>query len=136
MKFTYKEKEYDLDIKNCVDFYNDEEKEVYDIDLDKILKLLEQISNIDFEEQYYQEACSECLSGVKEKQKFFEFLEYHFYIFTKNQKYVISDIDKNYEGLSFNKLSRNNEVDDSYIVSIMICSDCSKYIVQIENCLV
>ncbi|MFH5796872.1 DUF3785 family protein, partial [Clostridium perfringens] len=85
---------------------------------------------------YYQEACPECLAGVKEKQKFFGFLEYHFYVFSKDGKYVISDIDKEYEGLSFNKLSRAGKVDDSYIVSIIICEHCGDYIVQIENCIV
>ncbi|MGL5749589.1 MAG: DUF3785 family protein, partial [Paraclostridium sp.] len=69
-----------------------------------------------------------------EKQKFFGFLEYHFYIFTKGGNYVISDIDKSYEGQSFNKLTRANKVDDSYIVSIIMCEACSDYIVQIENC--
>ena len=57
-------------------------------------------------------------------------------MYTKNQEYVISDISKDYEGLSFNKLSRANKVDDSYIVSIIICKNCGDYIVQIENCIV
>ena len=90
----------------------------------------------DFDMEYYQEACPECLAGVKEKQKFFGFLEYHFYILTKNGEYVISDISKEYEGLSFNKLSRKGKVDDSYIVSIIICEKCQDYIIQIENCLI
>ncbi len=136
MKFTYKEKEYNLTKENLIDFYNDEEKEVSGIDEDKILTLLENLEFIDFEEQYYQEACGECLNGVKEKQKFFEFLEYHFYIYTKNGEYIISDISKEYEGLSFNKLLRKKEVDDSYIVSVMVCSNCSKFVLQIDNCVV
>lgn len=136
MKFMYKEKEYNLIKENLIDFYNDEEKEVSGIDEDKILTLLEKLEFIDFEEQYYQEACGECLNGVKEKQKFFEFLEYHFYIYTKNGEYIISDISKEYEGLSFNKLLRKKEVDDSYIVSVMVCSNCSKFVLQIDNCVV
>lgn len=43
------------------------------------------LDEIDFDTQYYKEACVECLDGVKEKQKFFAFLEYHFYIYTKDQ---------------------------------------------------
>ncbi|MFI3210302.1 MAG: DUF3785 family protein [Peptostreptococcaceae bacterium] len=136
MKFMYKEKEYNLIKENLIDFYNDEEKEVSGIDEDKILTLLKKLEFIDFEEQYYQEACGECLNGVKEKQKFFEFLEYHFYIYTKNGEYIISDISKEYEGLSFNKLLRKKEVDDSYIVSVMVCSNCSKFVLQIDNCVV
>ncbi|MPM99557.1 hypothetical protein SDC9_146749 [bioreactor metagenome] len=135
-KFNYEGKEYILSKKKCSDVINDEEKPVKGISLDKILNILNESNEIDFDIEYYQEACPECLAGVKEKQKFFGFLEYHFYIFTKNEEYVISDIDKNYEGLSFNKLSRNGKVDDSYIVSIIACENCQDYIVQIENCIV
>ncbi|MCR8746628.1 DUF3785 domain-containing protein [Romboutsia lituseburensis] len=135
-KFNYEEKEYILSQKNCSDVINDEEKPVKGISLDKILNILSESNDIDFDIEYYQEACPECLAGVKEKQKFFGFLEYHFYIFTKNGEYIISDIDKDYKGLSFNKLSRKGKVDDSYIVSIIICENCQNYIVQIENCIV
>ena len=87
-----------------------------------------------FDEEFYIEACPKCLKGIKEKEKFFPFLEYHFYIYTKDGKYVISTIDKDYKGKSFNKLSRANLVDDSYIVSMIICKHCNDYIIQIENC--
>lgn len=135
-KFKFREKEYELNENSCSGLINDEEKPVSNIDLDEVLRLLNQDENIDFDLEYYQEACPECLAGVKEKQKFFGFLEYHFYVFSKDDKYVISDIDKEYEGLSFNKLSRAGKVDDSYIVSIIICEYCGDYIVQIENCIV
>lgn len=135
-KFNYEEKEYILSQKNCSDIINDEEKPVKGTSLDKILNILNESDDTDFDIEYYQEACPECLAGVKEKQKFFGFLEYHFYIFTKNGEYVISDIDKDYQGLSFNKLSRSGKVDDSYIVSIIVCENCQDYIVQIENCIV
>ena len=135
-KFKFREKEYELNESNCSGLINDEEKPVSNIDLDEVLRLLNQDENIDFDLEYYQEACPECLSGIKEKAKFFPFLEYHFYIFSKNQEYVISDISKEYEGLSFNKLSKAKKVDDSYIVSIIMCKSCGDYIVQIENCIV
>lgn len=135
-KFNYEGKEYILSQKNCSHVINDEEKPVKGISLEKVLNILNESNEIDFDIEYYQEACPECLAGVKEKQKFFGFLEYHFYIFTKNGEYVISDIDKDYKGLSFNKLSRNGKVDDSYIVSIIACENCQDYIVQIENCIV
>ncbi len=134
-KFTYDEKEYILNNYNCSGLINDEEKPVKNIELTNIIELLRENDN-NFDVEYYQEACPECLAGVKEKEKFFPFLEYHFYVYTKNQEYVISDISKDYEGLSFNKLSRANKVDDSYIVSIIICKNCGDYIVQIENCIV
>ena len=135
-KFNYEDKEYILSDKNCSDLINDDEKPVCGITTSDIIEILNKAENVDFDIEYYQEACPECLAGVKEKQKFFGFLEYHFYIFTKDGKYVISDISENYKGLSFNKLSRANKVDDSYIVSIIICENCQDYIIQIENCIV
>lgn len=135
-KFNYEDKEYILSDKNCSDLINDDEKPVDGISISQILDILDKAEDVDFDIEYYQEACPECLAGVKEKQKFFGFLEYHFYIFTKNGKYIISDIDKEYKGLSFNKLSRAGKVDDSYIVSIIICEKCQDYIIQIENCIV
>ena len=135
-KFNYEDKEYILNENNCSDLINDEEKPVRGINVPKIIEMLNNAESVDFDIEYYQEACPECLAGVKEKQKFFGFLEYHFYIFTKNGDYVISDIDKEYKGLSFNKLSRQGKVDDSYIVSIIVCEKCQDYIIQIENCIV
>ncbi|MGL5346517.1 MAG: DUF3785 domain-containing protein [Peptostreptococcaceae bacterium] len=135
-KFNYEDKEYILSDKNCSDLINDDEKPVDGISISQVLDILNKAEEVDFDIEYYQEACPECLSGVKEKQKFFGFLEYHFYIFTKNGKYVISDIEQGYEGLSFNKLSRVGKVDDSYIISIIVCEKCQDYIIQIENCIV
>ena len=135
-KFNYEDKEYILSEQNCSDLINDDEKPVSGITTSDIIEILNKAENVDFDIEYYQEACPECLAGVKEKQKFFGFLEYHFYIFTKDGKYVISDISEDYKGLSFNKLSRANKVDDSYIVSIIICENCQDYIIQIENCIV
>ena len=133
LKFVYDEKEYVLEKDKNVCFLNDEEKPVEGISLDDILNMIDNLEEIDFDTQYYKEACVECLDGVKEKQKFFAFLEYHFYIYTKDQKFIISDIQKEYEGQSFNKLLRANKVDDSYIVSLIICKNCGDTLIQIEN---
>lgn len=135
-EFSYNEKKYVLGTNNCSGFINDDEKPIKNVNTEKILDLLNKCDEVEFDMEYYQEACPECLAGVKEKQKFFGFLEYHFYIYTKEQEFVISDISKEYEGLSFNKLSRQQKVDDSYIVSIIICEKCDDYIIQIENCIV
>lgn len=134
-KFNYDEKEYILNDENFDELINDDDKPVKDIDKDMIIELLKNSpEEIIFGEEFYIEACPKCLKGIKEKEKFFPFLEYHFYIYTKEEKYVISTIDKDYQGKSFNKLSRSNLVDDSYIVSIIICKHCNDYIIQVENC--
>ena len=135
-KFNYDDIEYTLSQENCRDLIYDDEKPVSGISVSDIIDILNKADSVDFDIEYYQEACPECLAGVKENQKFFGFLEYHFYIFTKNGKYVISDISKEYKGFSFNKLSRAYKVDDSYIDILIICEKCQDYIIQIENCIV
>jgi len=136
-KINYEEKEYILSEENCIDLLNDDERPVSKFDLKEAIELLNKTEkDAEFDTEYYQEACPDCLYGVKEKQKFFAFLEYHFYIFTKNGEYGISDISNEYSGKSFNKLSRGNEVDDSYIVSVIVCKNCCKFVVQVENCIV
>lgn len=135
--FENENKEFALKNDNCLELVNDDEKPVEGFDVEETINLLANSrKDVDFENEFYQEACPSCMNGVKEKQKFFKFLEYHFYIYTNKGKYVISDISKDYEGKSFNKLSRAGEVDDSYIVSVIVCDNCSDYIIQIENCIV
>ena len=133
-KFNCDGREYVLDSDKCSEFFNDEEKEVTGFSVEEAFRLVSEAENVEFAKEYYQEACPDCMAGVKEKQKFFAFYEYHFYIFTKDGKYIISDIDKEYKGNSFNKLSRAGKVDNSYIVSIIVCAECGEYIVQVENC--
>ncbi|MCC3869901.1 DUF3785 family protein [Terrisporobacter mayombei] len=134
-KFTYDEKEYILNDENFDELINDDDKPVEGIGKDMIIELLNNSpEEIAFDEEFYIEACPKCLKGIKEKEKFFPFLEYHLYIYTKGGKYIISTIDKDYQGKSFNKLHRANLVNDSYIVSIIICKHCNDYIIQIENC--
>ena len=60
--FTYEDKEYVLSEKNCSELINDEEKPVKGIEVDDILNMLNEADEIDFDVEYYQEACPECLS--------------------------------------------------------------------------
>ncbi len=43
------------------------------------------------------------------------------FIYAKNGKFVISNIEKAYEGLTYNKLLRDKKVDKSYLVNINVC---------------
>lgn len=133
-KFTFNEKEYELGENNCDYYVNDEEKPVAGIEREDILKLLSESEGIDFSLEYYDQPCNNCLYGQEEKAKAFNFLEGHFYIFTKNNEYVMSSISKEYVDTSFTKLFKKGRVDDSYIVSITVCSHCGSYSIEIEQC--
>lgn len=80
---------------------NDEENPIKNINLDKVLEIMANSDEVDFAKEYFDMPCGECKEGVSEKKKFFAFLGYNFYIYTKNGEFVISSIDKEYEGLSF-----------------------------------
>ena len=109
-RFTFEGREYKLNKENLDYFINDEENPIKNIDLDKV-----------------------CKDGLREKKKFFAFLGYNFYIYTKNGEFVISSIDKEYEGLSFNRLQKAGKVDNSYIVLVNVCKHCGSYSVEIEE---
>lgn len=133
-KFKYEDEEYIILKENCEYILNDEEKEVKDFELDNVLELLNKCDEVFFDKEYYSDPCEVCLEGKKEKLKFFKFLEYHFYIFTKEENYVISSISEEYKNTSFMKLLRDRKIDNSYIVSIIYCPYCKKYTIEIEQC--
>jgi len=133
-KFTYEDNLYELNENNFAGLINDEEKPVKGIDKDDILKLLNESEEVDFDLAYFDQACQKCFAGREEKAKFFKFLEYYFYIFTKKGEYVISSISKEYENTSFNKLLKSKQADNSYIVSVLVCSSCKEYSIVIEEC--
>lgn len=133
-KFIYHEKTYELAEGNGKYLINDEEKPVKGIDISDILQLMNHHDQVDFGVEYYDQPCENCLAGKAEKAQYFSFLEYHFFIYTKNGAYVISSISKEYEDTSYKKLLRKGEVDNSYIVSVVVCIHCGDYFVEISQC--
>lgn len=133
-KFIFKDKTYELSKENCLYLMNDEENEVKGIDASKIIELISQWPEVSFDLAYYDESCEKCLNGKKEKLKAFNFLEYHFSIFTKENQYVISNISKEYENTTFTQLLKTGKIDNSYIVMIMVCEHCGAYAIEIEQC--
>ncbi|SFD43322.1 DUF3785 family protein [Clostridium uliginosum] len=136
-KFIYDNKDYVLSEENCDGiFYESEEEndDVKDVSLDMILTALSQGENINFTKEYY---CDKCLCDNQEQlNKSYCYLEYHFYIYTKEKHYIINTICEEYKDTSYNKLFRAGKIDDSYIVSIIVCPHCSTYSVEIEQCTV
>lgn len=132
--FNYREKDYNLSDSNFDYMLNDEEHPVSKFYKEDVLKLLNESNSVNFEIQYYDGPCEACLTGKAEKAKTFKFLEFHFYIFTKDSNYIISNISKEYENTSFNLLLNSGKIDNSYIVSVMVCENCGHYSIEIEQC--
>lgn len=129
--FTFNDKTYELSQENCEALINDEDQPVHGLDLLEILKLLEAQEEPSFDTEYFDRPCEHCLAGKKEKAKAFKFLETHFYIFTMAGEYVTSSISKEFE--SYSKLLRKEKIDNSYIVSVIVCENCGHYSVEIEQ---
>ena len=133
-RFVYNDKEYELGENNCSYVINYEEHPVTGIEKETVIDLLRQGEAVEFTVEYYDQPCGNCLSGKKEKAKYFKFLEYHFFIFTKKGRYVISSISQEYSGKSFNSLIKAGIVDNSYVVSAAVCVECGEYSIEIEQC--
>lgn len=133
-KFVSDDKTYELVEDKCSELINDEAKPVAGFGVHEIIELLGEHDEVDFEIEYYDAHCDKCVHGKAKKMKIFKFLRYYFYIFTKQGEYVISDISKEYADTSCNQLMKNKLVDDSYIVSVIVCPNCGDYCVEIEQC--
>jgi hypothetical protein len=132
--FIFDDKEYELGINSNGELMNDEDHPVSGIDISDVLALLSQGEEVQFDIVHYDQPCPNCLAGKAEKEKYFKFLEYHFYIYTKDGQYVTSNISKDTEGTSFNTMLKKKKVDNSYIVSVIACVNCGDYSIEIEQC--
>jgi hypothetical protein len=133
-KFVHNNREYELGESNCSYMLNDEENPVAGIERDAVLRLLAGSEAVAFDVDYYDQPCQSCLAGKKDKEKAFRFLEYHFFIFTKEGGYVISNISREYKNTSYNRLLKEKAVDNSYVASIAVCMECGDYSIEIEQC--
>ncbi|ETJ16633.1 DUF3785 family protein [Clostridium butyricum] len=131
-KFTYNSKEYTLSSKNCEGIFFENDEEIKGLSLETILEALNSNEEVSFSKEYY---AGKCTCDLQEKiEKYYCYLEYHFYIYTKEQEYVINTICKEYEDTSFNKLFRAGKIDKSHIVNITVCPECGTYSIEIEDC--
>lgn len=132
-KFKYNEKEYILNEQNLEYFVNDEVNQIMDVNEEKIIEILNNSDKVDFSKAYFDLPCENCKTGLEEKKKFFDFLGFNFYIYAKDRKYVVSTLDREYEGMSFNRLQKSGKVNESYIVIINVCKHCGSYSIEIEE---
>lgn len=133
-KFEFNNRTYELLEENYDYFANDEEYPVNGIEKDQIIALINEADEVNFDLEYYDNPCDKCLAGKKEKAKVFKFLECHFFMFTKEGNYVISNISKEFKNTSATQLFKLGKVDNSFIVSIAVCENCGSYSIEIDQC--
>lgn len=133
-KFQFNDKTYELKEDNLDYFANDEVQPVEGIDRDLIFALLSEADEVNFDIEYYDNPCENCYAGKKEKAKFFKFLEYHFFIFTKKGEYIVSNISNEFKNTTASQLFKLGKADNSFIVSIAVCENCGNYSIEIDQC--
>ena len=111
-------------------FFNDENNPIKDINEETIINM---IKDRNVEKAYYSLTCESCGGEKVENERAYKFLEYHFYIYTKDGKYITNSLAVEEEGKSFNRLQREGLVDNSYIVSIIVCAGCGAFNIEIEE---
>lgn len=132
MKFNVNNEEHILEEEKFGTFFNDEENPVRNISEDDILEILEG-KELDFDKAYYSMPCENCNSEKSGEKKAYKFFEYHFYLYTKDGEVITNSLDIKGENTSFNRLQKAGEVDNSYIVTIMVCCDCGDFGIEIEE---
>lgn len=132
-KFKFEEKEYTLDNENLGGFFNDEINPIEGLDESGILNLLEDGRDINFSKAFYSLACEECKEENAEKQNAYDFLEFHFYIYTKDGKIFTSTISKDYADWDYERLLSIKKIDNSYIATVIVCKNCGVFDIEIEE---
>lgn len=131
-KFLFNDKEYVLNEEKCEGIFFGDENEISGVSLDTILSALNEGEEVEFSKEYYSGKCA--CDAQEALNKYYCYLEFHFYIYTKNNEYVINTLSKEYEDTNFNKLYNLGKVDDSYIVNVTVCPECGTYSVEIDQC--
>jgi hypothetical protein len=132
--FIYDNKEYTLTQENCEGIFFIDDNEVVDLSVDTVLNALNEGEEVNFSKEYYAESCT--CNTQEQINKSYRYLEYHFYIYTKNNEYVINTLSNEYKNTSFNKLFSLGKIDNSSIVNVTVCPNCGTYSINVEQCVV
>lgn len=130
--FIYNNQSYELKSSDCSFFMNDDEQPLLGVNVEKILEEMAQSDLVAFHKAYYDQACEACHKNRQEGSKYFDFLEFHFYLFAKEESYIMSSLSEAYEDQTLPDLIDEGIVDSSYIVSINVCEKCGDYTVDLE----
>lgn len=125
--------EWVLDIDKCQGLFNDELMPINEFTYDAAMKWMENLSPELFDLEYYEDDCEVCPPKPRGKKKLVPYLEAHFYVFTKNKNVVMTSIDSEFETGSFETMQLKGLVDQSYILSVILCPTCGSYQLSLEQ---
>ncbi len=131
--FQFENQMYQLSEELCDCIFNDETAPVNGMTFERVSKWFQFLDVDAFEIEYYEDPCEACPPKPRGKKKLVPFLETHFYMFTKASELVLTSISPGFVSGSFESMLAKGEVDQSYVVSIIVCPMCGHYLVDIEQ---
>lgn len=135
MNYTlkYGEQVYIFDEDHSEGVFNDDLMPINAIDHGIVSNWLVHMPNDGFELEYFEDDCEVCPPKPRGKKKLVPYLEGHFYVFTKKGEPVITSIDPSFVQGSYDELLALGKVDQSYILSVIVCPVCGSYQFSLEQ---
>lgn len=130
--FDYKGKVLTLEEEACSFFMNDEEKPLAGLGIGDILSEMAHSDLVEFHKEYYDQGCEGCHKNRKDGAKYFEFLEFHYYLYAKDGQFVMSSLSAGYNHKTLPDLFDEGILDASYIISVNVCELCGDYTIDLE----
>ncbi|MDF1617692.1 DUF3785 family protein [Petrocella sp. FN5] len=131
-EWVYEDKKIILESEKCSMFLNDEDNPISGVTVEEILELLKESERVESSMAYYDQGCEVCHKNKSDTSHSYRFLEFHFYLFAKEGKYVMSSLSKSYEDKTLPRLLNEGTVNGTYIASINICENCGDYTIDLE----
>lgn len=131
--FKHEDRVYALEESLCDCIFNDELAPIRAAEFKHIASMFENLEQDAFQIEYYDDPCESCPPKPRGKKKLVPFLEAHFYLFTKQGEVITTSISPNFEAGSFDALLESGEVDQSYVLSAIVCPICGHFLVDIEQ---
>lgn len=133
MEIILEGKCFELTQEKCSAMHNDEAKPVEGIDIDMLLAFGNAMDPEAFSKEYYREDCEGHEPAPRAKKELVPYWEGHYYLYTKKQKPVMTSVSPEYADTSFDRLLKSGTVDDSYIVTFILCPVCGLYQIHVDQ---
>lgn len=125
--------EWLLDEAHCQGLFNDEIEPLEPFTYEMVMNWMSHLSADAFEIEYFEDDCEICPPKPRGKKKLVPYMEAHFYVFSKNGAPVITSIEPDFVQGSFETMQLKGEVDQSYILSVILCPACGSYQLSLEQ---
>lgn len=135
LNYHIKTQEHEISLlrEKCLGIWNDELYPVEGLDYDLVSSWMTYMPVDAFEIEYFEDDCEICPPKPRGKKRLVPYLEGHFYVFTKESKAVTLSTHPDFVAGSFEELSLKGVVDQSYIMSVIVCPNCSHYQFSLEQ---